>query len=98
MNAQPSGKFEVTDHQELTGRGAFVIGYIREGVVKIGDSVTLPDTSTVWTISGVEFLDNISERKYWNALLFNEHPARSDVEAAFPVGSYVDVYERQSEE
>lgn len=98
MDTQPSGKFEVIDHQELSGRGAFVIGYIREGAVKVGDSVPLPDTSTVWTISGVEFLDNISERKYWNALLFKEHPARSDVEAAFPVRSYVDVYERQPEE
>jgi hypothetical protein len=92
MGTQPSGRFEVTDHQELTGQGAFVIGYIREGVVKVGDSVPLPDTSTVWTISGVEFLDNVSERKSWNALLFKEHPARPDVEVAFPVGSYVDVY------
>ena len=98
MDTQPSGRFEVTGHLQLTGRGAFVIGYIREGVVKVGDSVPLPDTSTVWTVSGVEFLDKISERKYWNVLLFKEHPARSDVEAAFPIGSYVDVYERQIEE
>jgi hypothetical protein len=98
MDTQPSGKFEVTDHQELSGRGAFVIGYIREGAVKVGDSVPLPDTATVWTVSGVEFMDNISERKCWDALLFKEHPALSDVEAAFPVGSYVDVYEKQHEE
>ncbi|MDJ0760908.1 MAG: hypothetical protein QNJ19_16055 [Woeseiaceae bacterium] len=93
MDAQPSGRFEVTDHYELSGRGAFVIGYIREGKVKVGDSVPLPDSSVSWTISGIEFLDNISKRKYWNALLFKEHPARADVEAAFPVGSFVDIYE-----
>lgn len=94
MNTEPSGSLEVTDHYKMSGRGTFVIGHIREGTINVGASVPLPDSSICWTISGVEFLDKISERKYWNALLFKEQPARKDVEAAFPVGSFINVYEK----
>ena len=96
MQEKPSGRFEVTDHYELTERGGFVIGQMSEGRVRVGDSVPLPDSSTNWTIGGVEMLDNVSERKYWTALIFKERPTRAEVEAAFPVGSYVDVYEQKA--
>jgi len=94
MNTKPSGRFEVTSHYELSGRGAFVIGHIREGTIQIGNSVPVPGFSGCWTISGIECLDNIAERKHWNALVFKEQPRRDEVEAAFPIGAFVDVYEQ----
>jgi len=91
MNTQPYAKFEVTSHLEISGRGAFVIGHVREGMIRIGASVPLPDSTECWTISAVEFVDKIPERKHWNALLFKELPELGDVEAAFPVGSFMNV-------
>lgn len=97
MDETPTCKFEVTDHFELSDRGGFVVGQFREGTARVGDSVPLPDASAAWTIRGIEFLDNIAERKHSNALLFEEHPKLSDVKAAFPIGSFVEIFGRSRE-
>jgi hypothetical protein len=83
-------KFEVTDHCELASRGGFVIGQIVEGVIRIGMLVETGLDPSQLKISGVEFLDNISERKHWNALLFVEKPSLAFVKQAFPVGTVIE--------
>src|SRR5690606_5612335 len=50
LTAEPAGTFEVTSHYELRDRGAFVIGRIRDGTVKIGDTITRPDQGEVLTV------------------------------------------------
>ncbi len=83
------GRFEVTGHDELTGRGAFIVGHIRSGVIRPGMYVdTLSDSLR---IAGVECLDNTRERKYLHALVFAERPSLDVVRAAFPVGTVVEI-------
>jgi hypothetical protein len=41
-------------------------------------------------IAGVEFLDNIAERTYRNALVFAERPTLEFIKSAFPVGTVVE--------
>ena len=83
--------FEVTDHYELAGRGGFVIGRIVAGVVRPGMFVRTGLVPTQLKVDGIEFLDNLSERKHWNALVFAERPALSFVKQAFPVGSIIEL-------
>ncbi len=91
MNADVErGRFEVTRHFGLSGRGAFVIGYIVEGMIRVGMVVRTGMDPPVLTISGVEFVDNTAERKSWNALLFAD-PSLEIIERAFPVGSILDI-------
>ena len=49
-----------------------------------------------YAISGIECIDNISERKFWNSLYFREKPSLQDVREAFPVGSNIQIYEAVS--
>ena len=84
------GIFEVTSHYELVGRGGFVIGHIRNGVLRPGMRVATHREPAVLTVSGIEFLDNPSERVYRNALVFAERPTLDFVRAAFPVGSMLE--------
>jgi hypothetical protein len=85
------GLFEVTDHAELKDRGAFVVGRIVDGVIRPGMRVTTRLDPPALTISGVESLDNLSERKHCTALVFAEHPTLEFVARAFPIGGLVDV-------
>ena len=85
------GRFEVTDHAELEDRGAFVVGRIVDGVVRPGMRVTTWLHPPSLTISGVESLDKLSERKHWTALVFAERPTLEFVARAFPIGGIVDV-------
>ena len=85
------GKFEVTDHYELAERGGFVIGRIVAGVIRPGMFTRTGLEPPHLEVAGVEFLDNVSERKHWNALVFAERPSLSFVEQAFPVGSIIEL-------
>jgi hypothetical protein len=85
------GRFEVTSHFELADRGAFVIGYIRAGFIRPGMCVDTHLEPPRLRITGVEVLDNSSEKKHWNALIFAERPTLDFVKAAFPIGGVIEV-------
>jgi hypothetical protein len=78
-------RFKVTDQAELADRGAFVLGKIIDGVVRPGMRVKTHLEPPALTISGVEFLDNVAERRHLNALVFAEHPTLNFVAHGFPV-------------
>jgi hypothetical protein len=46
-----------------------------------------PTTDQIFTISGVEFLDNVAQRTTSNALVFRANPTIDEVQNAFPVGT-----------
>ena len=74
MNTQKLAEFKVTDHFYLKDRGGFVIGQIRNGIFKIGMTVSIEEDGNSLTISGIEYVDKSTERKFRNALLFKEKP------------------------
>ena len=82
-------RFEVTGHCELSARGAILIGHIQAGVFRNGMLIGSAAHSERFTISGIEFLDNIAERRHWNALVFRERPSLEALQRLFPVGSVV---------
>lgn len=82
-------QFEVTGHHELAERGAFVVGHIRDGTFRIGMKVRTRQEPASLTISGIEYLDNLAERKFWNALVFGERPTLEFVKRAFPIGTFL---------
>ena len=91
--------FEVTDHFELEGRGAFVIGHIRSAdIIKIGMVVDTGEQERTFTISGIEFLNNIREKKLWNALVFKEKPTMDTIKRCFPVGARLKPREMDSQQ
>jgi len=90
--------FEVTDHYELPERGAFVIGHIRSGMFRIGMVLYSPFGNSHFTISGIECVDNIRERKNWNALTFQERPALATLKVCFPVGAMLKARDRDSQQ
>lgn len=92
MNKEEQAEFEVTDHYHLIERGGFVIGQIKSGTFKVGMSVPVGGQETPLTISGIEFLDNIKEKKFSNALIFKEKPSLEFVKKAFPVGVVIHAY------
>ena len=92
LTIEPTGTFEVTNHFELKDRGAYIVGHIHDGVVKIGDTIAWPHHDSGLTVIGIECLDNISEKKFWNALIFRERPTKPELEQAFPVGALIDVF------
>ena len=81
--------FEVTGHYYMKERGAFVIGNILRGEFKIGMKLPAKDENEFLTISSIEYLDNLAERKFWNALVFAEKPTFGYVEENFPVGMVI---------
>jgi hypothetical protein len=82
-------RFKVANHFELDSRGAFVVGHVTEGSLHIGMVAVTGLSPPALTVGGVEFLDNASERKYWNALMFSERPDLHLLQQAFPVGSVI---------
>ena len=88
--SEQGAKFEVTDYFELQGRGGFVVGQIVQGSVRPGMLVATGLNPDQLRIAGVEFLDNIAERKYRNALVFAEQPTLEFIRKAFPVGTIVE--------
>ena len=93
MNTQKLAEFKVTDHFYLKDRGGFVIGRIINGIFKTGMTVSIEEDGNSLTISGIECLDNITERKYWNALIFKEKPELDYVKKVFPLGFVLRAYE-----
>lgn len=80
-------RFEVTGHDFLKERGGFVIGRILGGRFRNGMRVPTGDQQLPFlTITGIEFLDNIREKTFKNALVFREQPSLAFVTGAFPVG------------
>jgi len=84
-------RFKVTDHFQIAERGAFVIGHIVEGTIRLGMVAFARDGSARFTVRAVEYLDNLAEKKFWNALLFSEHADLETVRNTFPVGSIIEV-------
>ena len=82
-----SAEFFVESHFEISGRGAFVVGQIRAGTIRVGD-LTSHEGKTI-AVSAVEFADNISTQQYWVCLAFNAFASRFDLENAFPRGSVI---------
>ena len=92
-------QFEVTDHFEIEDRGAFVIGHIRgDDPIKIGMVVATKEPEKTFTISGIECVDNIREKKYWNALAFQERPTLDTVKRCFPVGTLLKPRKKDSQQ
>jgi hypothetical protein len=85
QSAQPS--FEVTLHFQLAERGAFVVGRILGGTWRTGACVSALDGERRFTVSGIEFLDNLSAKTHAMALVFQERPTMPELARAFPVGS-----------
>jgi hypothetical protein len=85
QSAQPS--FEVTSHFQLAERGAFAVGRILGGTWRTGACVLALDGKTRFTVSGIEFLDNLSAKTHAMALVFEERPNMSELARAFPIGS-----------
>ena len=79
-------EFEVTDHFYLKERGGFVIGNIKSGLFKMGMVVSCSEEGQSLTISGIEYLDNLKEKNFKNALVFKEKPSVEFVKSFFPVG------------
>jgi len=90
MGATAKSLFEVTDHLEISGRGAFVIGRIRDGVFRVGMQVSTGGEPPALTISRVEYLDRVAERKFWNVLAFREHPTLEFLKRVFPIGALLE--------
>ena len=67
-----------------------MVGQIVGGVVRIGMKARTGLEPAFLTVGGVEFLDNLRERKHWNALVFAERPALEFIERAFPVGTIIE--------
>jgi len=88
-----AARFEVTDHFQFAERGAFVIGRILMGTIRPGMFALSPASSGHFTVRGVEFVDNLAEKKDWNALAFSEFPNLEAVREAFPVGTVIEVHE-----
>lgn len=66
-----------------------VIGLPLDGVVGVGmQARTLGDPPTL-TVSGVEFLDGLRERKHWSALRLAEKPALDFARRAWPIDSII---------
>jgi len=93
MNTRKSAEFKVTDHFYLEDKGGFVIGRIQNGIFKIGMTVSIEEDGNSLTISGIEYVDKLTERKFSNALLFKEKPELDYLKKIFPVGFVLRAYE-----
>jgi hypothetical protein len=83
--------FEVQDHYELPSRGAFVIGRIVAGVVRPGMRAQTGLDPAQLEVAGVEFLDNVTDGTFKNALVFADRPSLAFVKQAFPIGFVIDL-------
>ena len=89
--------FEVTEHFHLPERGAVLVGHIRTGTFRIGMRIdTLSSDHPTLTISAIEFLDNLAEQRFWNALMFREQPTLDQLIALCPVGSVLEAHAESS--
>jgi len=82
--------FRVNSHLEITDHGAFAIGEIENGVIRIGDTVAL-DGSTKLSIIAVEFADDPATRTSQVCLRFREIDTTSELMKLVPVGTLLEV-------
>lgn len=90
-SAHEIGRFEVTDHLELSGRGVYVVGQILEGHVGVGLRAATHTQPTFLTIDAVESIDNVREKTSRIALRFSERPSLDELRDIFPIGAVLDV-------
>ena len=60
---------------------------IKSGFFKTGMKIFISGKEKSLTISGIEYLDNLKEKSFKNALIFKEKPSLEDVKSNFPVGT-----------
>jgi hypothetical protein len=82
--------FRVNSHLEITNHGAFVIGDIESGVIRIGDTVVLDD-STKLAIIAVEFADSVATRTSQVCLRFKGIDTKSELVKVVPAGTLLEV-------
>jgi hypothetical protein len=95
MNNSVESRFEVTDHYELPGRGAFLIGNIMDGTLRIGMSMRARDQEVPLTISRIEYVDHRQLRRFANALTFHEQPSLDYLKKTYPLGSVVTFHDQE---
>jgi hypothetical protein len=81
-------RFEVHDVFELTDRGRVVTGTILAGRFRMRDRVWvehMPDIS--FTISGVEFADDLANHRYWIGLASQDAPPLTELSQVLSPGS-----------
>jgi hypothetical protein len=88
-------RFQVTGHYEVRGRGAVVIGLPMDGLVGVGMRARAGPDFEILTVSTVEFVDSLCDRKHWIALFFAEKPPLDGVREAFPIGSVLELEPRR---
>ena len=91
QNPEPKnepGRFQVTEIYYLTDRGAFLVGHMLGGKINLG--MRLKRGNNTFTISGIEYLDNLREKKFWNGILFKEKPTKAELEALFTIGEIIE--------
>lgn len=80
--------FEVRNVFEITQRGRVVSGTILSGEFRIGMRVWARERPSVsFTISGVEFLDDIGARQAWVTLVSVDAPPAAQLRQDLPPGS-----------
>jgi hypothetical protein len=83
-----AARFEVRDIFEVTQRGRVVTGTILSGQFRIGMRVWAEDRpSLTFTISGVEFVDDIGARQAWVAFVSTDAPSLAQLRHDLPAGA-----------
>ena len=55
-----SAKFEAHDLFSIKGRGHVIVGWVREGIIKIGMPVLIPTFSQKLAIQGIEMISSVN--------------------------------------
>jgi selenocysteine-specific translation elongation factor len=84
--------FEVTHHFEISGRGVVILGRILNGQFRVGMRVSNQTGGEPFTISSIEFADNIQTGEHWVGLAVQDHPGLEHVKRQFPVGAILFAY------
>ncbi len=86
--------FDVTAHFTVSNRGAFLIGNVVEGKVKLGMYVRTMLEPPILKINAVEIVCGKSGGHWWHSigLGFTEGPTLEFIKRAFPVGSLIEVH------
>lgn len=88
---EPDGIFRVTGHYALGNRGAFVLGSIAKGSIRIGMLAKTGSEPITLKISGIEQLANTSAKQYCQAFIFAEQPSMELITRVFPVGRLIEL-------
>lgn len=85
-----AASFRVRDHFQITSHGAFAVGEIESGVVRIGDRVVI-DPSHTLTITAVEIADHRDTKTSDICLRFKGIEKKSELMQLMPAGSLLTV-------